>query len=97
MFKAPRGRVITANAIRCKRARNKKKEKLSNSPYYALEYLKWSSKYMNTIHHIAMDPFMVDWTSPDQLNMYKVYKRKNRFTKVSADATGGLVHRLGKN
>lgn len=97
MFKEPLGRVVTANAIRCKRYRNKKKEKLSDCPYYALEYLKWSSKYMNTIHHIGMDPFMTFWTSPDQLKLYKIYKKKNRYTKLSGDASGGMVHKLGKN
>lgn len=96
LFKKPIGRVVTANAIRCSRYRRKKKEKLSPCIYTSLEYLKWSSKYMNCIDMIGMDPFVVSYTTPDQLKLYSAYKKKNPFTKMSGDSTGNVAHRLGK-
>lgn len=51
---------------------------------------------MNTIHLIAQDPFSCIYTSPDQIKLFKAYKKKNRFTKVSCDASGGVAHRLRK-
>lgn len=61
----------------------------------ALTYLKASTMYMNSIHFIATDPFVCIYTSPDQVKMYKAYKKKNRFTKVGCDLTGGVANRLG--
>lgn len=95
IFKRPRGRIVTANAIRCGRYRRNEKQKLSPCVYTSLEYLKWSSKYMNTIHDIGKDPFFVSYSTPDQLKLYTAYKKKNKFTKMSGDSTGGMVRKLG--
>ncbi len=96
LFVRPYGRVPTANAIRCAKYRMREKEKLSSSPCEALSYLKASSTYMNTIHFIGKDPFSCIYSSPDQVKLYKAYKRKNKFTKVSADASAGVANRLSK-
>lgn len=95
IFVEPRGRVVTANAIRCKKYRLKLKKKLSPCIYKSLEYLKWSSKYMNSIHMIGLDPFVVSYTTPDQLKLYSAYKKKNKYTKMSGDSTGNVAHKLG--
>lgn len=96
MFTKPKGRVVTANAIRCSRYRNRQKQKLSPCIYTSLSYLKWSTKYMNSIHMIGMDPFLVNYVTPDQLKLYSAYKKKNAFTKMTGDSTGNVVHKLGK-
>lgn len=96
LFAKPYGRVPTANAIRCGKYRLREKEKISSCPYTALSYLKASSKYMNTIHLIAMDPFSVIYRSPDQVKLYKTYKRKNKFSEIACDATGSVVNKLSK-
>lgn len=96
LFVRPYGRVPTANAIRCGKYRNRQKEKLSTCPYDALSYLKASTKYMNTIHFIGKDPFSCIYASPDQIKLYKAYKKKNRYTEVSCDASAGVGNPLGK-
>lgn len=96
MFAKPYGRVPTANAIRCGKYRRRQKEKLSSDPYKALSYLKASNKYADTIHNIGMDNFYVTYSSPNQLKLFKAYKQKNRYTKLSCDATGGVANKLGK-
>lgn len=96
LFKKPYGRVPTANAIRCGKYRLRQKEKLSDDPYKALQYLKASTKYMDTIQFIGQDFFSCIYSSPAQLKMYKAYKRKNRFTIITCDSSGGVVHKLGK-
>lgn len=96
IFTKPKGRVINANAIRCSRYRRRLKEKLSPCTYTSLSYLKWSSKYMNSIKMIGMDPFTVSYVTPDQLKLYSAYKKKNVYTKMSGDTTGNVIHKLGK-
>lgn len=96
IFKRPYGRVPTANAIRCGKHRQRIKEKLSICPYTALSYLKASTKYMNTIHHIGYDPISVIYRSPGQIKLYEAYKKKNKFTEIICDATGSVAHKLGK-
>lgn len=97
IFKKPYGRVPTANAIRCGKYRKRQKEKISPCPYTALSYLKESTKYMNTIHHIGYDPVSVIYLSPAQIKLYKTYKKKNKFTEMTADASAGVAHKLSTN
>lgn len=51
---------------------------------------------MDTIHFIGQDPFSTLYTSPDQLKLYKVYKRKNPFTQITCDGSSSVAHKLGK-
>lgn len=85
LFKKPYGRVPSADAIRSGKYRQRLKEKISTCPYSALSYLKVSTKYMNTIHHIGYDPVSVIYRSPAQVKLYKTYKKKNKFTEMTAD------------
>lgn len=97
LFAKPFGRVPSANAIRCGKYRQRQKEKISTCPYTALSYLKASTKFMNTIHDIGYDPFSVIYRSPAQVKLYKTYKKKNKFTEMTCDASAGVANRLGKN
>lgn len=47
MFKEPTSRIMTANAIRCGKYRERKKNQISQCPMTALSYLKASNLYMN--------------------------------------------------
>lgn len=96
LFVRPYGRVPTSNAIRCMKYRHRQKEKLSTCPFKSLSYLKASSKYMNTIHFVGNDPFACIYMSPNQVKLYKAYKQKNGWTKVSCDASASVANRLGK-
>lgn len=97
MFKAPTCRTMTANAIRCAQYRKRMNDKMSNCPITALSYLKSSNLFMNSIHHIGFDPFFVFYCTPEQQKLFHAFNRKNKLLKVSCDATGGLVHKIGKD
>lgn len=96
LFKKPYGRVPNANAIRCGKYRERQKEKISICPFTALSYLKRSTKYMNTIHQIGYDPISVIYRSPAQVKLYKTYRKKNKFTEMTCDASAGVCHKLSK-
>lgn len=98
MFKLSKGRRFTANAARCGKYRENKKNKLSTCPYTALSYMKYSKTYAESIHSIGIDNFFVMYSSPNQLKvyMYKAYNQHNAYTKISCDATGGIVNKLRK-
>lgn len=96
MFKPTAARIPTANAIRCKQYRIRKSQKISTCPFTALTYLQHSNLYMNCISRLGWQPFYVFYSSPEQMKLLAVYKKKNSNWKVSCDATGGVVHKLGK-
>lgn len=95
MFRAPTGRIMSANAVRCGQYRQRKKQKLDSCPFTALTYLKSSNKYKNCIQRINYDPLAVFYATPEQIKLYQEYKKRNPITTVSCDATGGLTHKLG--
>lgn len=95
MFTAPTSRVMTANAIRCAQYRQRKNEKLSQCPIEALEYMMESNLYMNCIQRLGNKPFYVFYCTPEQMKLFHAFRNKNKSFKVSCDATGGLVHKIG--
>lgn len=88
---------VTANAISCGRYRIKKNNKLAEHPIVALEYLKYCPDFSQTISSIGFNPFFVHYASPEQFVMYNEYKKKSRRTRIACDATGNIVHKIGKN
>lgn len=97
MFTAPKARTMSANAIRCGQYRQRKSQKISECPLTALNYLKSSNLYMNCIQRIGWDPFFVFYCTPEQTKLFNEFKKRNKDLKVSCDATGGVVHKLGKS
>lgn len=96
MFEPPKGRSFSSNAVRCGQYRTKVQNKLSTCPYTSLSYMKHSKMYAESIHMIIMEPFCVMYSSPNQMKLYKAYhQRNNGHTKISCDATGGVVNKLG--
>lgn len=95
LFEAPVERIPTSNAIRCSQYRQRKSERVDDCPLKALELLKLSF-YNNWIRSIGYDPLSVIYVSTDTQVLYKVYKRKNKKTRISCDATGSIVKKLGK-
>lgn len=95
MFKAPTSRTMTANAIRCAQYRQRMNEKISQCPMTALSYLKASNLYMDCIQRIGLDPFFVFYCTPEQKKLFHAFNERNKVLKVSCDATGGVVHKIG--
>lgn len=95
MFTAPQSRIMTANAVRCGQYRQRMNEKMSKCPITALTYLKASNLYMNCIQRIGLDPFFVFYCTPEQKKLFHAFHERNKFLKVSCDATGGVVHKIG--
>lgn len=96
MFTEPTARIMSANAIRCATYRQRIKNKLSDCPITALSYLKSSNLFMNCIQRIGLEPFFVIYCTPEQKKLFQAFSQKNKTLKVSCDATGGIVHKLGK-
>lgn len=94
MFIEPTARIPSANAIRCSKYRQRQKEKLSDDPFESLKYLQMSNMYANCIHRLGWNAFYVIYSSPEQIKLYQEYKKRNKLTKISCDATGGVVHKL---
>lgn len=93
LFETPKGRIPTANAIRCSQYRERMNNHLDECPIKALEILKLSF-YDKWIRWIGHDPFHVIYANTDQEVLYKIYKRKDKQTLVSCDATGGIVRKI---
>lgn len=96
MFEKERGRVVSENAIRSGQYRNRQLNKLSANPIQSLQFLKASNAYSSTIHFLVLEPFSVIYGSPNQYILYNAYKKHNKYTKMTCDATGSIVHKLGK-
>lgn len=95
MFTAPKSRVMTANAIRCVQYRQRMNEKISKCPITALTYLKASNLYTDCIQRIGNDPFYVIYCTPEQRKLFHAFKKRNKEFKMSCDATGSIVHKIG--
>lgn len=95
MFQRAKGRVPSSNAIRIMQSRNRGKERISPDTFVALKYLKKSSKYAQTIHSIGFSPFSVIYGSSNQFLLYNMYQKKNSITRISGDATGSVVRKIG--
>lgn len=95
IFEKGRGRVPSAAAIRNLQSRERQKHKLSPDVFKSLFYLQNSPKYANIIHLIGYSPFYVFYGSPNQYRLYNMYLKKNTVSKVSCDATGGVVRKIG--
>lgn len=96
MFETSRGRVPSAHAIRNLQYRERQKQKLSSDVFKSLFYLQNSPKYANVIHTIGYSPFYAMYGSPKQFSLYNMYLKRNKIPKISCDATGGLVRKIGK-
>lgn len=95
MFQQPKGRVPSANAIRKLQSRQRQSEQgLSPDIFTSLLYLQASKKYIDTVHMIGISPFFVIFGSNNQFRLYKMYEKRNRLTKISCDATGGVVRKI---
>lgn len=94
MFQQPTGRIPSANAIRCGKYRQRKMERISSDPFDSLKYMQASNLYMNCIYRLGWNPFFVYYSTPEQMKLYQEYKKRNKITKISCDATGGVVHKL---
>lgn len=96
MFQEDKGRVVSENAIRAGQCRNRQLNKLSLNPVQSVQFLKASNAYSSIIHSVGLDPFFVIYGSPNQYILYNAYKKWNKYTKITADATGSIVHKLSK-
>lgn len=97
MFEMARGRVPSAHAIRNIQYRHRQKSKLSSDVFKSLFYLQNAPKYANVIQGIGFSPFYVICGSPRQFALYNMYLKHNKTTsKISCDATGGVVKKIGK-
>lgn len=96
IFELPKGRVPTPNAIRKLQSRNRSKERLSPDTFKSLLYMQASKKYAQTIRMIGLSPFFIIFGSDNQFRLYKMYEKQNPLSKISCDATGSLVRKIGK-
>lgn len=94
MFGTTPARVPTANAIRCTRYNTRKQRQIDDCPVKALELLELSC-YKNIIRAVSLIPFFCTYVNVNQIVLYKVYKKKSKFTKISCDATGSIAHKIG--
>lgn len=97
MFEPVKGREISENAIRAGKSRHRQLTKLSSSPLQAIEYLQASHLYGPMIHMTGMNKFFCIYNSANQFAIYNAYKKKNEYTKITADATGSIVHKIRKH
>lgn len=95
MFQETPARIPTANSIRCTRYNTRKQQRMNECPIKSLEILEQSC-YNKCIRAIGILPFHCTYVTTDQIVLYKVYKKKGQFTKVSCDATGSIAHKIGK-
>lgn len=96
MFEPERGRVINESAIRAGQSRRRQRNKLSLDPVKSIEFLMESNAFGSMIHFLVNKPFSVIYGSPNQFLLYGAYKKKNKYTKITCDATGSVVHKIGK-
>lgn len=96
MFEAPKGRVISENAIRVGQYRQRQKDKLSDDPVISLQLLKASHAFGAMIHGIGLDPFFIMYGSPNQFLLFDAFTKNNKYTKATCDATGNIAHKLSK-
>lgn len=96
MFEPEKGRVISENAIRAGQCRRRQLDKLSTDPVKSLEFMKASNAYGSMIHWLGVDPFFVIYGSSNQFLLFDAYKKHNEYSRVACDATGSIVHKLGK-
>lgn len=96
MFENPKGRQFTLNAIRCGKFRKKESKKITTCPCTAILYLQAMNCFANTIHFDGMSPFVVIYISPNQIRLYNAYKKKNPYTRMTGDSSGGFAHKLGE-
>lgn len=94
MFEQDKGRTVTENAIRCGQSRRRQNQKISTDPVTSLQLMKASNAYGSMIHCLAVDPFFVFYASKNQFMLFDAYKKKNKYTKITCDATGSIVHKL---
>lgn len=94
MFEQDKGRTVTENAIRCGQSRHRQNQKISTDPLTSIQLMKASNAYGPMIHFLAVDPFSVFYASQNQFMLFDAYKKKNKYTKISCDATGSIVHKL---
>lgn len=94
MFGKSNARPFSLNAIRCVKSRKRNEKKLSDCPFTSIEYLQAMNVHANTIHMIGKNPLVVIYVSPNQIRLFDAYKKHNVYTRISGDATGGLVHVL---
>lgn len=97
MFETVKGRDVSENAIRAGQSRHRQLSKLSPSPLQAIEYLQVSHTYGPMIHMTGLNKFFCIYNSSNQFAMYNAYKKKNKHTKITADATGSIVHKIRMN
>lgn len=94
MFEFPSARIPSSNAIKQGRYRLNQQERLDNDPLRSLSLMQLSSNCIE-IRSLAINPFYVIYISNEQLQLYHEYKRRCKYTKVSCDATGSIVKKLG--
>lgn len=97
MFQPDTGRVLSENAIRAGQSRQRQQNKLSSDAVKSLEFLKASNAFGAMIHWLGADPFFVIYGSPNQFLLFNAYKKHNKSTKITCDATGSIVHKLRKS
>lgn len=94
MFEQDKGRVVSENAIRAGQCRLRQLNKLSVDPIQSLQFMKASNAFGPMIHWLGVDPFFVIYGNVNQFILFNAYKKHNKYTKITCDATGSIAHKL---
>lgn len=82
------------NALRLIKYKALKEDQLSSDPILALSLLKSEASYKEIIRDIAYDKFFVHYWATTEINSYRMYAKNSNISRITIDATGGVVKRL---
>lgn len=82
------------NALRVLEYKKRQQDKLHKDSIMSLAKLKGITPFNTIIHDIGYDRFFIHYWMSTEINTYRQYTKQNKMSRISIDATGGLVRKL---
>ncbi len=83
--------ILSTNALRIIKCQNRKSNQIDDDSIISLVKMKANVPYTSIFRDIGYDPFFIHHWSAPQMNAYHLYTRSTSVSRISIDATGGVM------
>lgn len=83
--------IPSSNSLRLLKSRTLKAIRRHENTIISLSLMKKEDEYINVIHDIGSDPFILYYHSAEQIAVYRSYCHTTKYPKLVIDATGSVI------
>lgn len=88
--------MLSVNALRVAKSKELKLRLRHPDSLTAILLMKLEETYKNCIHDIGIDPFFINFYTPELILLYRAYSKSSSYPSLIIDATGTVIKIFSK-